>query len=193
VITSETKLRDEDYGMILDTLCLDGKVRNLRSSIEAEFSSRAALLCIRHNMLSTIPAHHTACACIICHAKPLSEGLRQEQKVLNIIHLCICKVERLPGMPHDRFSLPAMVPMESTPLTSMPCGVCPVCLAVAERTRGIGAERYTYQAPYLLTGKLSCAGSGRLHAGWPHLANDVCVLPELAVLMKNAGQLYRLE
>lgn len=26
VITSETKLRDEDYGMIVDTLCLDGKV-----------------------------------------------------------------------------------------------------------------------------------------------------------------------
>lgn len=42
MITSETKLRDEDYGMILDTLCLDGKVWNLISIIEADFSSGAA-------------------------------------------------------------------------------------------------------------------------------------------------------
>lgn len=57
-------LRDEDFGMILETLCLDGKVERLRG-------------------------------------------------------------EAVDGS-DDRFKKPAIAPLRTTALTSMPCGVCPV-------------------------------------------------------------------
>jgi hypothetical protein len=53
VITSETKLRDEDYGMILDTLCLDGKVgtlivpRKLVSSLMLHGCASSTISCPR--------------------------------------------------------------------------------------------------------------------------------------------------
>ena len=95
-------------------------------ALEASIFPGAARLCIKHSFILMNPASCAACKCVVCQGRAPSEGLLQQGNLLNTIRLCICQVERLPGIPHDRFSLPAMVPMESTPLTSMPCGVCPV-------------------------------------------------------------------